>query len=154
MRSIAAIAVVLCLAGAAFAQPQPPPRPPEDGRFHAEWERTSRNFARYYPEAAMQASVPGMASVCCIPRPDRTLDCRVAEEFPQGRGFGEATLRTAREFRMTQESYERFQSDPRNWMQMTMRWVLPDEPGGNDIAQRPERAGLCRPANGFGTPIS
>lgn len=156
MRIIIVAAIVAsCLAGVALAQERRPPPRVEDGRFRAEWERTSQEFSRYYPQAALEREAPGMATLCCAPRANRMLDCRVAEEFPAGLGFGEATLRTASEFKMSANSYAAYQSDPGNWMQFTMRWVLPGR-SGEDIMSRPETAGLCRPPNGNGptAPVS
>lgn len=138
-------------AGVAMAQREQPARV-EDGRFRPEWERLPSNFSRYYPQAAQDAEIPGMATLCCVPRDDRSLECRVAEEFPEGMGFGEATLRTASELRMSLASYEAYQADPGNWMQFTTRWVLPGSAGGQNIVNRPETPGLCRPQNGNGPP--
>lgn len=122
MRGLAAAVVVAgCIAGAAFAQDEQ--AQPDDGRFRAEWEIRG-DIARYYPDAALERSVPGAVELCCVPRTDRGVDCRVAFEWPAGLGFGQASLRAVEHFRMTPASYAAFQANPDNFMQIPVRYRL------------------------------
>ena len=55
----------------------------------------------YYPEAARAAGLEGRVVLSCIVGLDGVLsDCVVAEETPRGKGFGEASLKAARVFRL------------------------------------------------------
>lgn len=68
------------------------------------WERTPSgdDLARLYPSKAMNRNLEGEAVMACMVRKDGTLtDCTVVQETPAGLGFGEATLATARYFKMT-----------------------------------------------------
>jgi hypothetical protein len=57
-----------------------------------------------YPERALKTGVSGFAVIRCDAKPDDQLDdCAVDEESPPGFGFGEATLRLAKDgqFKLT-----------------------------------------------------
>ncbi len=55
---------------------------------------------REHPPAAFAARRGGRGEVSCVIRIDTRLeDCRLVSESPQGMGFGEAALRSARYFR-------------------------------------------------------
>ncbi|MGH6950282.1 MAG: hypothetical protein ACREH4_05395, partial [Vitreimonas sp.] len=62
--------------------------------------------------------------LCCVPRSDRGVSCRVAFEWPAGFGFGQASLRAMEHFRMTPASYADFQANPDNFMQIPLRYRL------------------------------
>jgi protein TonB len=81
----------------------PPPAPPTPSVItNPQWlERPDGNdFARYYPERARDRDVEGSATIECIVGADGRLSCTVTSEDPPGFGFGEATLRVARHFRI------------------------------------------------------
>jgi protein TonB len=81
----------------------PPPSPPTPSVItNPQWlERPSgRDFARYYPERALQREQEGRVSLDCIVSADGRIACTVTAEDPQGWGFGEAALRISRHFRM------------------------------------------------------
>jgi hypothetical protein len=49
--------------------------------------------ARFYPERARVEGVTGRALVACAARSNRTIECTVEREAPEGFGFGEAAVR-------------------------------------------------------------
>jgi TonB family protein len=88
------MSVLFAVAVAAQA-PQPVARP--------EWVRrpTGNDVARVYPLAAQLRNVSGKAQMACQVHADGTLhDCKVVSEEPAGFGFGDATLRLAKDFQM------------------------------------------------------
>lgn len=64
----------------------------------------ARDFARYYPTAALEAGRPGHVVLTCTVLADGAVNCTVGYEGPQGWGFGEAALRISRHFRMAPET--------------------------------------------------
>jgi hypothetical protein len=145
MKRASLLLVLACLAGAAFAQSTP-----IDGRFRPQWDQmpNAHDFAGNYPRNALENDIPGIAHLCCTPREDRRLDCRVGFEWPEGRRFGEASLTIARRFRMSRESYAAYQADPNAWLQIPLRWI-PAQPPENyaEISQRitENTRNLCNP---------
>ncbi len=118
--------------------------------FTPEWDRrpTGNDFARHYPSAALDRRVPGLAQLCCTPREDRTLDCRVGVAWPSEYPFDRASLAVAERFRMTPESYAAFQATPGAWLQLPIHWRHVSTGAEFDAiaAQIRERArGVCRP---------
>lgn len=88
----------------------PPPLPPIPPRpnlvTNVFWvERPdARDFARNYPQRALDENVSGRALLECLVVADGRLACTVVSEEPEGYGFGEASLRVARSFRMAPET--------------------------------------------------
>lgn len=146
MRQLVAASVVIsCLVGAALAQDAP-----TDSRFMPAWDErpSARDFANNYPDSAIREGVPGIVHLCCTPREDRRLDCRIGFEWPENRRFGQASLRVAEKFRLNPESYAAFQADPNAWMQVPIQWRVSPAPRNLDeIAQRVSEGtrGLCAP---------
>ena len=64
----------------------------------------ARDFARYYPVAALEAGRPGHVVLICTVAADGAVNCTIGYEGPQGWGFGEAALRVSRHFRMAPET--------------------------------------------------
>lgn len=148
-RLVALFVIVGCLAGASLVGAQTSALP--EDTFQPDWERrpTGQMFAANYPPQALDRGIGGVAHLCCTPREDRTLDCRVGVSWPREYAFGDASLAVARGFRMTPESYARFQATPGAWMQVPIRWrVNGMSPEIDEVVdQIGERArGLCRPA--------
>ncbi|WP_395647560.1 energy transducer TonB [Terricaulis sp.] len=81
----------------------PPPAPPTlsvlTNPFWVE-RPDAGDFARNYPQRALDENVDGRAILDCLVAPDGRLACMVVTEEPEGYGFGEASLRVARSFRM------------------------------------------------------
>lgn len=118
--------------------------------FAAEWDRRPNgpDFARNYPGAALDRAVPGLAILCCTPREDRTLDCRVGVSWPTDYPFDRASLAVSRSFRMTPESYASFQATPGAWLQVPIHWRHVSTGAefdaiAGEISRRAR--GLCRP---------
>jgi TonB family protein len=61
----------------------------------------------FYPEAARAAGLEGRVVLSCVVAGDGVLsDCVVIEETPRGKGFGEASIKAARLFRMNYRTTE------------------------------------------------
>ena len=120
MRWLAAVlGVSSCRSGAALAQNDAPLV------FVPRWEAqpSGADYVRLYPSAALNQNVSGVAVLCCTPRADRGLDCRVGHEWPAAQGFGAASLQAAQHFRLTQTSYEDFQTHSDTEMRLGMMWA-------------------------------
>ena len=148
MRAIAAAFVIaVCVAGAALAQEEQAATVP----FQPQWEQrpSAHDFARYIPDEAILSNVSGVVHLCCTPRDDRNLDCRVAFETPRQRGFGVATLRAAHNFRLTQESLTAFRANPGAWLQIPVVYQTssPTPASEENLRHISEGTrGLCAPA--------
>lgn len=56
---------------------------------------------RYYPSRARDMEIEGRAEIECTATPTgHATDCVVLSEEPAGMGFGEATVRASRKFRV------------------------------------------------------
>lgn len=68
----------------------------------AQWETTEfQGFRTYYPVDARRLRLRGEVTLICHVRLDRSVrQCRVERERPSGYGFGQATVRASREFRV------------------------------------------------------
>ncbi len=85
----------------------PPPAPPTPSVItNPTWlERpNARDFARYYPERALERGQEGRVNLACIVAADGRISCSVTSEDPSGWGFGEAALRISRHFRMSPQT--------------------------------------------------
>ncbi len=81
----------------------PPPAPPTPAVItDPTWiERPSgRDFARYYPDRALQRGQEGRVTLDCLVAADGRISCSVTSEDPSGWGFGDAAIRISRSFRM------------------------------------------------------
>ena len=140
-----AVVVVACLTGAATA------RNAGGGRFTPEWSQTPSSYDCWgnYPPSA-RGAVTGVVHMCCVPGQDRRLNCRMAFEWPRDRHLGEATMRIARRFRLTQASYEAYRADPDAWLQVAVLWepIVPAVNRDEFILAIDQRTrGLCAPAS-------
>lgn len=61
---------------------------------------SGRDFARYFPERALQRGESGRVVLDCVVAADGRVGCNVLEESPAGWGFGDASLRAAQHFRV------------------------------------------------------
>lgn len=120
MRWLAAALVAACIASAALAQDDTSPLV-----FTPRWEAepSGADYVRLYPRAALNQNVSGVAVLCCAPRADRGMDCRVGREWPDGQGFGAASLEAARRFRLTQTAYEDYQTHSDTQIRLGMMWA-------------------------------
>ncbi|HVK80464.1 MAG TPA: hypothetical protein VM915_07610 [Verrucomicrobiae bacterium] len=122
MRKLVVAAIGLALvAGVALAQERPA------APAASQWDATpdGDDFARNYPDAALQRNVQGAVLLCCTANRDRTLSCNVEREWPDAEGFGVASLSVAREFVMSETSYNQMQAAGLITVRRTLVWVLP-----------------------------
>ncbi|TPW03330.1 MAG: periplasmic protein TonB, partial [Alphaproteobacteria bacterium] len=83
--------------------PPPAPTPPAPPQITAASfiERPNgRDFANEYPARAMEREKTGSVVLDCTVRADGRLNCVVASEDPPNWGFGDASLRIARRFKV------------------------------------------------------
>lgn len=81
----------------------PPPAPPTPQVLTGvTWleQPNARDYARYYPERALERGQEGRVQLDCLVSADGRIACTVTSEDPQGWGFGDASLRVARHFRL------------------------------------------------------
>lgn len=81
----------------------PPPAPPSSVVMTGtSWEErpSGQDYARLYPQRAMDAGVSGRVTLDCLVDGNGSLSCAVLSEEPPGYGFGDATIRLSRNFRM------------------------------------------------------
>lgn len=66
------------------------------------WERApnARDFARFYPDDALDAGQSGSVTLDCIIGGGGRLACSVGHEDPQGYGFGRAAINISRQLRV------------------------------------------------------
>ena len=80
----------------------PPPPPTDFSLSDVRWVRApgARDFARYYPDRALDQEQSGRVVLDCVASASGALDCSVAEESPTGWGFGAAAMSIARQARI------------------------------------------------------
>jgi periplasmic protein TonB len=85
----------------------PPPAPPTPAVLTGVTWLTrpdGRDYARYYPSRAMEREQEGRVVLDCLVSGDGRISCSVISEDPPNWGFGEASLRIAREFRIAAQT--------------------------------------------------
>jgi protein TonB len=104
----------------------PPPAPPTPSVLSGvTWLRqpNGADYARYYPSRAQDREQEGVVTVDCLVDGSGHISCTVVSEDPPGWGFGDATLRIARQFQVApQTSDGRPTSGGR--IRKTVRWRL------------------------------
>ena len=119
---VAAALIVSCLAGVALAQ-----QSEAFDTSNIQWEQAPELrevFVRYIPDRAMREEVSGAALVCCTFDRRRRLNCEVARETQEGYGFGQATIRIMRLYRVSETSYAEWQAASQPRISRTMRWYV------------------------------
>lgn len=82
-------------------EPPRPPAPPQITAAAFDRLPDGRAFARFYPERALERTRGGRVTVRCnVNASGALVNCVVVNEDPEGWGFGEASLRITREFRV------------------------------------------------------
>jgi hypothetical protein len=137
MVSFFAVAMV---AGIALAQEPTAPAQPPEWRFDEMPD--GRAFVQRYPTTAQELNLSGVAALCCTVRRNRRLSCNVVYEFPEDRGFGNASQSLAREFRVSQASYEALQARGELTSRRVISWRLPNIPADQQVqlAEASQRA--------------
>ncbi len=151
--AVCAAVLVWCVGGAALAQEGAvPPAPAASEAAPSFRPRLERNpgapHRAYMPPVALDQMTTGSALMCCTPRADRTLECKVAFEAPQGLGFGNAALALMSQMQITEESYAEYQTGARGepfWQAQLFRLERRPEPP--PLPPREERDALCRAAS-------
>ncbi len=84
----------------------PPPAPPSPVLTGVTWleQPDARDYERYYPPRALDREQTGRVVVDCLVSGDGRIACSVVSEDPPGWGFGEASLRVARHFRVAAQT--------------------------------------------------
>jgi TonB family protein len=99
-----------------------------------DWTRkpTGEDVARFYPERGKNTQTSGRAIVDCDVTADGLLDnCRVVEESPANYGFGDATLKLSRIFRLNPKTVN--VNDPNlNRVIMPIVFAFPGKPSPPD----------------------
>jgi protein TonB len=81
----------------------PPPAPPTPSVLTGiTWLESpnARDYVRFYPPRALERGQEARVQLDCIVSADGRISCSVTAEEPSGWGFGEASLRVARQFRV------------------------------------------------------
>lgn len=121
MRTLVFSIFGLCLAGAALAQHDAPiafiPR------FDA--EPSAAELVRRYPPRALQQKVSGIAVLCCTPNEDRSVACAVSSEWPEGNGFGAASVQASQSYRLAADSHADLAARPGTQVRISMLWAGP-----------------------------
>jgi hypothetical protein len=125
MRLAVSALIAACLAGAALAQEPPMVFVPT---FDA--QPSAAELVRHYPPQALRENVSGIAILCCTPRPDRSVACEVSSEFPEGRGFGAASVAASSGYRLAAQSHADLEARPGTRVRISMLWagavILPE----------------------------
>ncbi|MDB5498520.1 MAG: TonB protein, partial [Phenylobacterium sp.] len=113
-------------------EPKPPAPPPptpvrESVITQPDWSRKpdAEALSRYYPERASRMSIEGTATISCTVNARGTLDnCSVVSESPPEAGFGDATIKASKLFKMRPLSKDGAPVDG-GTVRIPLRWVLP-----------------------------
>jgi len=105
----------------------PPPAPPTPILTGLRWleQPDGDDYVRYYPDRASQREQEGRVTIDCIVAGDGRLACHVTSEDPPGWGFGEASLRVSRHFRVAPQTQDGTPTSGGRFRR-TIRWVLPE----------------------------
>jgi protein TonB len=104
----------------------PPPSPPTPGVLTGiTWLRqpNGNDYARFYPDRARDRDQEGSVTIECVVNAGGHLSCTVVSENPAGWGFGDATLRIAREFQVAAQTADGRPTTGGHFRR-TIRWQL------------------------------
>ncbi len=91
-----------------------------------EAQPAQNDYIANYPRRALRENVSSIVVLCCDERgADRGLDCAVKSEWPEGHGFGAASLRAAQAYRLTPQSHADLAARPGVQVRLSVRWVGP-----------------------------
>lgn len=80
--------------------PPAPPAPPQITPADFIQRPNGADFAKFYPSRAAEREKEGRVVLDCTVNANGSLSCSVASEDPSGWGFGEASLKIARQFKV------------------------------------------------------
>jgi TonB family protein len=109
------------------AEPQEPVRAAAQVITQPDWMRrpSAEDLARYYPDRASRMSIEGTAIISCSVDGRGLLeDCSVVSENPPEAGFGDATLKASKLFRMRPLTKDGASVEG-GTVRIPLRWVLP-----------------------------
>jgi protein TonB len=113
-------------------EPKPPaPPPPEPPRASVitqpDWARRpdAEALSRYYPERASRMQLEGTATISCsVTARGELANCSIVSENPPEAGFGEATLKASKLFKMRPQQKDGAPTEG-GTVRIPLRWVLP-----------------------------
>jgi hypothetical protein len=93
------------------------------------WEQAPNSAAvdAAYPRPARDQGVLGRAVLGCLINADRTLDCRVENETPQGHGFGAAAMQLASGFQVAESQSDFIQAHNGRRIYLPVNFGAPPE---------------------------
>lgn len=105
-----------------------PPVPPRPSIItNPDWSRrpSSEDLARFYPDRALRLEKEGRATITCKVKANGTLEaCSIVSEDPADLGFGDATLRASRLFKMRPQTKDGQPVDG-GTVRIPLVWKLP-----------------------------
>jgi periplasmic protein TonB len=101
----------------------PPPAPPTPMLTGVTWleEPDGDDYARYFPSRALSRGQSGRVVLDCLVSADGRISCSVLSEDPPNWGFGEASIRAARHFRVAPRTADG-QPTQGGRIRRTLRW--------------------------------
>jgi periplasmic protein TonB len=106
--------------------PDPEPAPPAPVLTGIRWlqQPDGDDYTDLYPSRAEQREMEGRVVIDCTVAADGRIACTVASEDPPGWGFGEATLRVSRRFRVAPQTADGTPTAGGTFRK-TIRWQRP-----------------------------
>ncbi len=135
------LSVFVVLATGAFARGDPASHSGADA-----WMTlpTGADFARLYPQDALEQGVSGAVLMGCSALPNGTLSaCQIYGERPAGLDFGNATVALARTFRLKPGELPRESPVP-NWVVVPVKWESGERVGASADFVFGDSAGFLR----------
>lgn len=112
---------------------------------------TGDALARHYPKTAAARGIWGGVVLCCVPRLDGSVACKMAAESPTGFGFGLAAESVSRELRLTETSARAWRKRQES-VEVFLRFVMADKKHIDNASLKTAFArfdkstiGICRP---------
>lgn len=122
MRTLVLLGAVFVLAlGAAFAQDASQDHP---GRWHPKVDENRRFVARDFPDQPWSQGIEGSVVACCVPRANRSLDCRGGFEAPLHHHFLEGALSNISRQRISEASLQEYLARPPEWIDIYYGFVI------------------------------
>ncbi|MES1156211.1 MAG: energy transducer TonB [Alphaproteobacteria bacterium] len=103
----------------------PPPAPPSPILTGVTWTQrpNGADFSRFFPPRALDRGMEGTVTLDCLVSADGHISCTVASEDPPGWGFGDASLRISRLFRLAPQTADGRQTSGGR-IHVPIRWAV------------------------------